>query len=167
MLHRPRVWVVSALVFVAAVSAAMVFAWPQIFKSNKSQSSSSTGVVSARPQTAEESAAVQADVASFEQVSKAYNAKDYTKTVSLAKSYSANDKNDITLRLNSYNLCVRAAFISKDTTNKDDCYANALKLVATLDDQIAIDGWRVLLQQALTNIVDLGDQNKGDAVETQ
>lgn len=108
-----------------------------------------------------QTAALQKNIASYNEVLRAYAQKNYKKTVQLGLAYGDTADNDTTSRMNAYVYCIYGAVTISDTATRDDCNAKATVLAATLPDADAVNTWKLLLQNAMQNKVDIGDQNSG------
>lgn len=116
--------VIASLIIVTGL---LVGSYLMIFKSKPN---SKTPVV--KVQSQQELAASKAKITGFNDVIGAYNAKDYQKTITLAKAFGNDAKNQNTEKLNTYNLCILAAKELKQDQAKTDCYESAKQVANSL-----------------------------------
>lgn len=121
--YKKPLVVLAAIILIAGLGAGGY----TLYKNKKSADKTPAGV-----QSEKQIAAEVAKVAGFDSVTAAYIAKDYEKTIVLAKEYGANTSNNSIQRLNVYNLCMVAAIQIKQDAVKKDCYEAAKLVVNSL-----------------------------------
>jgi len=126
--RKKIIFVVGILLAVTAVATGAY-----LFFQNKDKKAATT-VDTVKVQTDKEVEQVRTSVTNFNQVLSASNAKDYEKTIKLAKDYGTGSANDAVSKLNAYGLCMDAAVALKQDKQKTECYEAAKAVANTLPD---------------------------------
>lgn len=142
---KSLIWVLVALL---ALAAGFCLYW-FILRGSKSSDSNGKGVTKLvntdGTQTKQAIDQVDSSYNSFDDINKIFNDKDYLKGVPAAKSYADDTKNDPTLRLNMYKLCIYGALQTKQDSTKTQCYESGKVVANGLSDATKKQDWLMIL----------------------
>jgi FtsZ-interacting cell division protein ZipA len=153
--------IVGVLLIVAGISV-LVF----MLQTNKKDTAKQPASAPVVPvQSAEELKAAQTSADEYQKVqaSTVGNKKDYANTIALSYAYASNPKNDYQTRLDTYRVCIQAAYTASNNEKKELCYKEATALVASVTETDAFKkDWQKELDSVYSGTILTTDSSSDD-----